>query len=246
MRPGRTRWQQLDLRYSASPRHPIPPIGFVEPRRQRRTDEQIVTAAPRGHAPPQQLARSRQHLIRARRQLVPVDPNDVRPVVRVFLDPPTIDQPVERQAEIRCRLPIKEEGRNDHPSPPLRCTTSWDAITASSSRSTAAARTGRGRRSFALERSGHGCVTGRESHRAPRSRPPRHGGDWTCVAEHDRSSTGRSPSSTPGRPECLPHEESRGDGSVHPQSRLRRGRTPETSAPTARLIRRHRIADPRR
>jgi hypothetical protein len=99
----------------APPCRAIPPVDLIQPRRQRRADEQIVMSAARGDAPAQQLPRSRQDLIGAGRELMSVDPRHVGAVVNVLLDPTAIDQSDEGPAEIALALAGGDERLHDHP-----------------------------------------------------------------------------------------------------------------------------------
>ena len=74
------------VRHRASPRRPVPPVDLIEPRRQRRTDQQIVMPATRRDAPAQQLPRSWQDHKPAGGQLMAIDPGDIG-AVGVLLNP---------------------------------------------------------------------------------------------------------------------------------------------------------------
>lgn len=71
--------------------HPRPQVNIIQPRHQRRADQQVVVPPTRRHAPPQQPSRPRQDLVRARRQLMRIHPRDLFPAVGELLDPSSID-----------------------------------------------------------------------------------------------------------------------------------------------------------
>jgi hypothetical protein len=79
------------------PRRPILQVNLVQSCHQRRTNEQVIVPTAGWHAPQQQLAQSGENLIGAGRQLMPVDPRDVRPVLGVLLEAPPLSNPTKAQ-----------------------------------------------------------------------------------------------------------------------------------------------------
>src|SRR5215211_4087520 len=102
------------FRWGGASCYPIPPVDFIQPRRQRRADQQVVMPATRRHAPAQELAWSGEDLVGARRQLMPIDARDVRSVVYVLLEPAAVDQPDEVPAELRLARAGKDKRLHDH------------------------------------------------------------------------------------------------------------------------------------
>ena len=94
----------LRTRHASEPRTTpcgsVSPVDRIQPRRQRRADQQVIMPAAGRDAPAQQLARSRQDLVGASRELVAVDAGDVGAIIGVLLEAAAVDEPDEGPAEI--------------------------------------------------------------------------------------------------------------------------------------------------